>query len=108
MMKFLNYTDINMKKKTGKHLRFYIDCMNNGSMMPVVESDYRGGLCSISDAGLIDQKIFNLFSFGKSDFHFWATEDAREDSYLFSNRRNEFTELRQTIVLLMAAINNEL
>lgn len=93
-----------MSIKKGKHLQFYIDCMNNGGKMPVIQkSIYKGGLCSMADGGLISQEIFELFSYGQPSVLYWAS-----DSEWYNYNKHGFTELRQTIVLLMAAINNEL
>ena len=90
----------------GKHLDFYYNCLLHGKM----QTD---GLCVASDEGLIDLEIFNLIS----------PTDAEED-YLYEEGysklywgaglpgklwgQNQFTPLRQTIVLFMAAMNNEL
>lgn len=96
-----------MKKKTpGKHLLFYMDCI--GSLkMPCY------GLCDCACVGFIDDIVFDLLlptnkelielqREGLSTF-FWASGKPTDFNYLGS-----FTPLRQTIVLFMACLNNEL
>jgi hypothetical protein len=83
------------KKKTGKHLQFYMVCMKDNRMP-------RGGLCSCSWNGLIDEALLLLFKPEyASTFSYWAAGEVVVDYY-------KFTKLRQTIVLFMAAIKNEL
>lgn len=85
------------KKKTGKHLQFYMHCVQNGEMP-------RPGLCKCSWGDYISEELLMLFK--PEDvgiFSYWASLKIKkyDDCY-------KFNELRQTIVLLMAAINNEL
>jgi len=83
------------KKKKGKHLQFYIDCINMDEMP-------KQGLCSCAWCGYIDEDLLILFKpEGASIWSYWAAGD---DSYSYKS----FSPLRQTIVLFMAAINNEL
>lgn len=92
------------KKKPGKHLQFYMDCINNDCTMPSsFDCPNYGGLCNVVDMGLISYEIFKLFSEGQNPISFWATGNNRP----YDNRFT-FTPLRQTIVLFMAAINDEL
>jgi hypothetical protein len=92
------------KKKTGEHLQFYMDCMNNGCQMPNdLYSMYKGGLCKMANIGYISNELLKLFSDGMSDYDYWACSDGQP----YESRFN-FNSLRQTIVLFMAAINNEL
>lgn len=95
-----------------KHLLFYETCMQTGYM-------HVDGLCRALYVDLIDSGTFELFKPTESDIDelvrknmlsrdtrdgFWAADM----SMFESNRHNKFTTLRQTIVLFMAAINNEL
>lgn len=92
----------------GKHLDFYMQCMNNNETMPYIfVIGHWGRLCSIKDAGLIDEEIFKLFSANQLKYQYWADDNIYNHAYACINRF-KFTKLRQTIVLLMAAINNEL
>jgi hypothetical protein len=92
-----------MTKKTGKHLKFYLDCMESDGTMPRRQGVIQGGLCSMVESNEIDKDLFKLFSEGQCKFDYWAddTDMSFENRFIFSN-------LRQTIVLFMAAINNEL
>lgn len=103
------------ENKLGKHLRFYKDCVKK-QKIPTV------GLCGCAHDGLIDISILSLLKPEKEDCEnlfkerlipfeqapgsFWASGlsiDAEDALRAYS-----FTPLRQTIVLFMAAINNEL
>lgn len=98
-----------MKSKNKKHLEFHKQCMETG-LIPVgfaSDNTYYGGLCQSVDEGLIDKEKFDLFSEGQYDRNYWGHEDA-EISFSFHRLRSEYTPLRQTIVLLIAAMNNEL
>ncbi len=85
------------KKKIGKHLQFYRDCMADG-LMPYV------GLCRCGMYDIINNDLLNDY-FTPEDFmdaiSFWASGEKNDCCY-------NFTPLRQTIVLFMAAINQEL
>jgi len=96
------------KKKTGKHLQFYMDCMITNQMP-------NDGLCICTDdcGGVLSNYLLELFypSYeecakldmeGKSSAY-WASGTKRH-----KNDFDVFTELRQTIVLFMAAMNGEL
>lgn len=84
------------KKKIGKHLQFYMDCISD-EIMPQV------GLCNCGWTGLIDGNLLLLFKpEDASVFDYWAS-GIKHNPCAFN-----FTELRQTIVLFMAALNNEL
>lgn len=101
------------KKKRGQHLQFYMDCMNNDCFMPMEGvSVIKGGLCRAVDTGLLSEQIFKFFSDDQNGLHYWADKDYEEEGHIlhpdFSLRQFEFNSLRQTIVLFMAAINNEL
>ena len=86
-----------MKKKP--HLKFYLDNVKWG-LLP----DY-GGLCGHSTKFpdmILDYDTLKLFAPTEQDYYdpskrYWFGEDAKD-----------FNELRQTVVLLMAAIHNEL
>lgn len=92
------------KKKIGKHLQFYMDYFNKEHMPGY-------GLCFLSRHGYISDELLELFEpngpetdiLGQAgrDTAYWASDS--DDPMMF-----KFTSLRQTIVLFMAAINNEL
>jgi hypothetical protein len=94
-----------MKKET-PHLDFYHKCLDDG--LPY------GGLCACADHGLIDEYLFELFEPTDDDIiiinscnlslWFWGA------GLPFGDPGNigTFTPLRQTIILFMAALNNEL
>lgn len=84
-----------VKKKLGKHLQFYMDCIHKGRIP-------RSGLCACSWHDLIDEELLMLFKpDGASTWSYWA---AGKTVRFYE----EFTELRQTIVLFMACLNDEL
>lgn len=86
---------MNKNKKTGKHLKFYMDCMAKREMP-------KAGLCCCSWCGYIDENILELFEpHNAVPFAYWASRRRNSCAYKFNN-------LRQTIVLFMAAINGEL
>ncbi len=84
------------KKKSRKHLQFYMDCMTN-EIMP------HNGLCRCAQKGLISENILELFKPDSfyAQFTYWASGEDCDFEY-------SLTPLRQTIVLLMACLNNEL
>jgi hypothetical protein len=92
--------------KIGKYLQFYIDCMERNERLP----DY--GLCNALGGTLLelfeptasDEK--ELIKEGLSALY-WASGYPTDSKYDLQ-RWHSFTPLRQTIVLFMAAINNEL
>ena len=79
--------------------------MKDRQVMPDV------GLCSAAKYNTLDENIFSLVKPTVYDLHmlekegknatWWGSDKGAADYY-------SFTTLRQTIVLLMAAINNEL
>lgn len=82
--------------KKRKHLHFYVNHSHSG-VMP------RCGLCGCAWGGLIEGSLLALFKPEEvSIFDYWASGKPHNDA------KFAFTELRQTIVLLMAAINGEL
>lgn len=84
-----------MSKKVGKHLQFYMDCIETKEMP-------NAGLCCNAWRGYIDEDILDLFApKNESPFAYWANRRRNDCAY-------KFNYLRQTIVLFMAAINNEL
>lgn len=95
-----------MKKK---HLEFYKHCMECGTLPlnSLNSINYYGGLCGCADMGMIDPALFDLFN--QFSGTYWAygqdTEVSEYDQYM---NHLAFNPLRQTIVLFMAAINNEL
>lgn len=95
------------KNKIGKHLQFYMDCMKRGSM-PCA------GLCGCADDKDISEKMFLLMEPTVEDYirlnnrnmnTVWWASGIRNRG---KDRISTFTPLRQTIVLFMAALNNEL
>lgn len=93
-----------MRKKPGKYLKFYYKCMESG-LLP-----NRNGLCY---EPILNQHL----GFFKPDYEevdclreegygvsYWGF--GPKDSYL--DIVHSFSPLRQTIVLFMAAMNNEL
>lgn len=92
-----------MKKKP-YYLKKYNEWMENG--LPDKSKWYYGGLCG---AGLSEHALFALMHPTSEDRDtyvltaFWA--DEAEKTYL---QPFAFTPLRQTIVLFLAAMNNEL
>lgn len=87
-----------MKKKT-PHLDFYKHCIEFGRM-PVA------GLCISED---IDSDNLMLFKptkeeFGVESYWYWWAYDGNVDN----GRSFIFSPMRQTIVLFLAAMNNEL
>lgn len=98
-----------------KHLNFYKRCMATG-MLPIDSlgdsiyefghhGDNNGGLCGCADAGLIDRNVLLMFEPDTGE-PYWGLGDYEYSS--LKETRLRFTPLRQTIVLFMAAINNEL
>lgn len=100
----------------GKHLDFYFTCMQTG-MLPTT------GLCHCASDGYIDAELFKMFEPTEEDLDRLYNEGiicTREGGYwgsgkkAFGNldspyeRTHSFSALRQTIVLFMAVLNNEL
>lgn len=98
----------------GKHLDFYTQAMQGERMVT-------DGLCGAVGKKLIDKKIFGRFTPTGADLEallseglipdyglqsFWACGIDKSENWI--KRGYAFTPLRQTIVLFMAAINNEL
>ncbi len=91
------------------HINFYNNCIKRG-VMPT------SGLCTSADHGYIDYKLLSLFKptlreLRNSGHHlddgnvatsFWGSE------VRYDNNMYVFTEFRQTIILFMAAMNDEL
>jgi len=85
--------------------------MSEGEKIPYLSGHYNGGLCGVAyNSDLIDKillsviepTIDNAIEFNISRTGFWGY-----DSYGIEYA-TKFTELRQNIVLFMAAMNNEL
>jgi hypothetical protein len=98
------------KKKIGKHLQFYKDCMKRG-LLP------KSGLCINTEdsGGPLSEELLHLF-IPTEDELIKLAEKGHSTSYWGSGvitndydiLYDEFSPLRQTIVLLMACLNNEL
>lgn len=98
----------NVMKRDKKHLSFYKKCMSDKTI-PFA------GLCGCSTNRLLDRGLLDFMSPTSIDRvqleneglsrAFWGSglNNSSGNRLIF-----EFTELRQTIVLFMAAINNEL
>jgi hypothetical protein len=94
-------------KKSSKHLDFYLKAIKD-EQMPYF------GLCLCASNNLINYETFERFiptpeneeKLKKEDLNltYWGSGLSTNDH----NRLYAFTPLRQTIVLFMAAINNEL
>lgn len=97
------------KSKPGKHLKFYLDCIKTGEMP-------NEGLClcvNEGGMGVLETSLLDLFIPNERErddlFHddhsraYWGSGMGDMQCAYF-----QFTPLRQTIVLFMAAINNEL
>lgn len=98
------------KNKTGKHLQFYMDCMKRG-VMPC------SGLCINTEdcGGPLSEELLHLF-IPTDDELIRLAKKGYSTSYwgsgVITNNYNilydAFSPLRQTIVLFMACLNNEL
>ncbi len=93
------------KTKKGKHLRFYINCMINNEMPHT-------GLCSCGDNRFIDSEMLHQYFTPNDEENELLNQQNVSRMYWGSDSENfklsMFTTLRQTIVLFMAAIKNEL
>ena len=96
-----------------KHLEFYKACMETGVLPKEI---YGGGLCNCANEELIDTDLLDDLHPTDEDFDklmdehknrcYWGS-DLNSVEYL-NTLSHSFTPLRQTIVLFMAAMNNEL
>lgn len=88
-----------------KHIDFYNECVENGNQMPNV------GLCTAAMEGIISNEIFedyfvltkqekNRLKRAGGNIFYWLSGEKDGAAW-------EFTPLRQTIVLFMAAIAGE-
>jgi len=96
-----------MKKKEGKYLKFYKECMETGKL-PIHEDGDYGGLCFCLDK----DENFTLLK-PINDGGYWAYDGSNIYEEDLDRKtapivKQKFTTLRQTIVLFMAAMNNEL
>jgi hypothetical protein len=100
----------------GEFLNFYKRCMETG-VLPA------NGLCGCADDERFDRWIFSLIQPTDEDFvgllksgmiaveggGYWGSGlSLRNSNYTSNQRVRGFTPLRQTLVLFMAALNNEL
>lgn len=99
-----------MKKKT-PYLNFYYKCIEKGEIPYRVAEKTSGGLCSIFGK----RRVFKLITphegtTANNDSWYWGYSVDGDTSwqYHLGHKDTSFTELRQTLVLLMAALNNEL
>jgi hypothetical protein len=101
-------------RKNKKHLNFYKRCMKTGYLPEVGV----GGLCSCATRKLISVRNLEKFEPTSNDYTdleyegfavgFWAYGRRCSHSEFSRDAQYQFTPLRQTIVLFMAALNNEL
>lgn len=95
-----------MSKK--KHLTLYLKFLKTGELENHPKARTNGGLCSI---GINTKELIELFrpdSYGNCYWAYgekWTKKDEESRMKVLSH---EFTPLRQNILLLMAAMNNEL
>jgi len=88
-------------KKERKYYDFYVQCMLDGEKLP----KYLDGLCEVFGE---DDKYLSLFTptyedcieYGVYTWFYWADDGFTKASY--------FGETRQTIVLFLAAMHEEL
>ena len=95
-----------MKKK--KYLPLYEKWMDDG-ILPQVSNYYTGGLCG---AGLAYDTLFDLMKpqnreAGSATIHYWG-HDGGVTELSYNVNPYAFTPLRQTILLFLAAMNDEL
>lgn len=97
-----------------KHLEFYKQCMEAGRL---ASHEFGSSLCAAADADLIDKQLLRIMQPTDRD-EFELTAEGYSNGWWGSgvpvcsiNTEEKwfgFTPLRQTIVLFMAAMNNEL
>jgi hypothetical protein len=90
------------KKKPGKYLKFYMKCMETGSLPENWDDIIApvGGLCSV----FYHDRLFKLFSpypWGWVGEGYVFADDCADRIFGFGGER-------QNVVLFMAAMNNEL
>jgi hypothetical protein len=100
-----------------KHLYFYKQCMKTGYLLNK-EPHGPTGLCGAAEWNQIDNEILGLFKPSTEEEYilidqglstgWWGYEGDAWDYEHWYERSFGFTTLRQTIVLFMAAINDEL
>lgn len=91
--------------RIGKYLKFHFECMETGRMKIT-------GLCK----AFRNDEFFKLIDPDNGDNNsYWGFDGERNPDEMeiateveCDNRRYKYTELRQTVVLFMAAMNNEL
>jgi hypothetical protein len=92
-----------MKKKT-PYLDFYFKCLETGHIPYRETETVAGGLCSIFEK----DKFFQLFSYGM-EVVYWGISDNQNERYTYSGDfETDLTPIRENVILLMAAMNNEL
>lgn len=112
------FQPFNFYMKNKKHLLFYMQCMQTG-YLPNKSMECQTGLCGAAQSFQIDKDLLDLFEPTQQDFKqligenesngWWGYEvPCSEESYNATDEKFAFTTLRQTIVLFMAAINDEL
>lgn len=96
-----------------KHLEFYKQCMETGCL---ASNGLGTGLCAAAEAGFIDKQLLRIMQPTDLDENeliaegysngWWGSGMLLMDGH--DEKRYSFTTLRQTIVLFMAAMNDEL
>jgi hypothetical protein len=101
------------RRKLTPHLDFYNKCVQEEGLPNKEKGFYAKywGLCECAEKRYIDKELLERFKPRKKDLRkleeegsnpiFWASGSS-------SAELGEFTSLRQTIVLFMAAVNGEL
>jgi len=104
-----------MGNKKYKHLKFYMKAAETGELPTayfiIGQGFFPCGLCKVASEGKLDRSLLDLFFPTISDQE-WLLWEGHDTSYWGSessdNQLGVFTPLRQTIVLFMAAMNDEL
>ena len=95
-----------MKKKK-KYLPMYQEWVMTGQMKWSVDTGYTGGLCGSPAAGEL-LELFAPAPGDDADERWWGHEFEPMKQGGFLHLCHAFTPLRQTILLFMAAMNDEL
>lgn len=114
------------KNKDKQHLQFYYDCMKTKKLPKITikfdedDTDYLAGLCECAENGYISKKLFYLITpdwydeveLIKRRYNILYCGSGFERTLYYDRKqlielKHSFTPLRQTIVLFMAALNDE-
>jgi len=89
-----------------KYLPLYYEWLEKGEIPLKETSHLYGGLCSIFHTGKRRNKFLSLLAPDYDHDSYWGIEF--HEWHTIKNAETDFTPLRQTIVLFMAAMNGEL